>query len=147
MAMGLSGVDRLVFVYGTLRRGGSNDLARLHPGAGFVAGASVAATLYDLGAYPGAIFPAPGGQGTGAPTTPVVGEIYRITPGIEHALDILEEVAEDGRGEYVKRLVDVGTATGTVRCLAYEIHPSRIEDRPVIAGGDWLVHRLAKHRP
>lgn len=138
---GSPATDRLVWVYGTLRRGGSNDLARLHPAAEFVAIATVAATLYDLGAYPGAVFTGPTDRASTACAIRVTGEVHRITPEIERALDILEEVEADGTGEYVKRSIELVVGAVTMRCLAYEIHPSRTEGRPVIACGDWLMHR------
>ncbi len=124
-----------VFVYGTLRRGGSNDIVRRHPEARYVAAADIAGTLYHLGAYPGVVLLA----ATDGASPRVKGEIYRITPRIESALDMLEEVAEDGSGEYVKRQVDVETGATTLRCLVYEIHPSRIAGRNVVASGDWFL--------
>jgi len=71
----------------------------------------------------------------------VVGEIYAIDAQVEVALDRLEEVADDDSGEYVKRWLRVQASDGRVfDCLVYEIHPSRIEGRAVIVGGDWLAH-------
>ncbi len=124
-----------VFVYGTLRRGGSNDIGRRHPEAQYVADAEIAATLYDLGAYPGAVLHG----ATGGVSQKAKGEIYRITSQIESALDVLEEIAEDGSGEYVRRHVDVEVGETTFLCLVYEIHPSRIAGRNAIAGGDWFL--------
>ena len=124
-------MPRHVFVYGTLRSGGRNDIARFHPKPERVADARIAGTLYDLGAYPGAVL---GGSGE------VSGEIYRITPAIEAQLDVLEEVEPDGSGEYIKREVLVEPEAGGERlpCLVYEIHPERISGRSVIASGDWF---------
>ena len=127
--------DRFVFVYGTLRRGGSNDIALRHPEARYVASAEIPATLYDLGAYPGAVL-----HGSDSDVNRMVrGEIYGITESIERALDILEEVVEDGSGEYLKRCVDVGTGANVHSCLVYEINSSRIGGNAVIASGDWFV--------
>jgi gamma-glutamylcyclotransferase (GGCT)/AIG2-like uncharacterized protein YtfP len=120
---------RHVFVYGTLRAGGSNDIARFRPAALRVGDAAIAGTLYDLGAYPGAVL---GGNGR------VLGEVYRITPLLEAQLDVLEEVAADGTGEYIKRECQVEGAGVPLWCLVYEIHPARITGRAAIAGGDWL---------
>jgi gamma-glutamylcyclotransferase (GGCT)/AIG2-like uncharacterized protein YtfP len=120
---------RHVFVYGTLRRGGRNDIARFSPLPAHVADARIAGTLYDLGAYPGAVL---GGHGR------VLGEIYRITQSVEAQLDLLEEVKPDDAGEYIKRDVWVAVGDEHLLCLVYEIHPERIVDKPVIAGGDWL---------
>ncbi|MDM0058796.1 gamma-glutamylcyclotransferase family protein [Variovorax fucosicus] len=120
---------RHVFVYGTLRAGGSNDIARLRPPPERVGDGAIAGTLYDLGAYPGAVL---GGAGR------VHGEIYRITPEVEAALDRLEEVVDDGSGEYIKRELLVVVNAVRLRCLVYEVHPDRVHDRPVIASGDWF---------
>lgn len=122
---------RHVFVYGTLRRGGRNDIARFVPAPAHVADASIAGTLYDLGSYPGAVL---GG------TARVVGEIYAIASALEAQLDLLEEVKPDDSGEYIKREVTVQAGAKELVCLVYEIHPKRIVGRPVIASGDWLAH-------
>jgi gamma-glutamylcyclotransferase (GGCT)/AIG2-like uncharacterized protein YtfP len=103
-------IPRHVFVYGTLRRGGRNDIARFRPEPFHVADAVVAGTLYDLGAYPGLML---GGKGR------VMGEIYRIEPEVEAALDALEEVAHDDSGEYIKRHVAVEVGAQQVECLVY----------------------------
>jgi gamma-glutamylcyclotransferase (GGCT)/AIG2-like uncharacterized protein YtfP len=126
-----AGATRHVFVYGTLRRGGRNDIARFSPAPAHVADASIAGTLYDLGSYPGAVL---GGTGR------LVGEIYAITSALEAQLDLLEEVEPDGSGEYIKRDVKVQAGARELVCLVYEIHPKRIAGRPVIASGDWLTH-------
>ena len=123
---------RHVFVYGTLRRGGSNDISRFAPAPAHVADGEIAGTLYDLGAYPGAVL---GGAGR------IKGEVYRITPALEAQLDVLEEVKPDGTGEYSRREVMVALRDRSICCLVYEIHPDRIAGRPVIASGDWMARR------
>lgn len=120
---------RHVFVYGTLRCGERNDIARYRPLPLFVGAASVDGRLYDLGAYPGIVL-GEGGR--------VMGEVYRITAEVEAALDILEEVKADGSGEYRKREVPVTVVCRQFNCLVYEIHPERLSGRPVIPSGDWL---------
>ena len=125
---------RHVFVYGTLRRGGRNDIARYAPAPAFVARATLAGTLYDLGTYPGAVL---GGDGC------IQGEVYRITAEVERELDVLEEVADDGSGEYIRRHVMVEASAQQFECLVYEIHPSRIARRAVIRSGDWIAHAAA----
>ena len=128
---GPAGATRQLFVYGTLRAGGRNDIARFSPAPEHVADASVAGTLFDLGSYPGAVL---GGAAR------VVGEIYAITSALEAQLDLLEEVEPDDSGEYIKREVKVQAGAEELVCLVYEIHPKRIVGRPVIASGDWLAH-------
>ncbi len=120
-----------VFVYGTLRSGGRNDIARYRPSPVRLGETSIDGTLYDLGAYPGIVL---GGAGR------VAGEVYAIDPAVEAALDVLEEVADDDSGEYIKRRVRVEVSGQWVDCLVYEIHPSRIADRRVIQSGDWIAH-------
>jgi gamma-glutamylcyclotransferase (GGCT)/AIG2-like uncharacterized protein YtfP len=122
-----------VFVYGTLRRGGRNDIARYRPTPVLVGEASIAGTLYDLGAYPGVVL---GGEGR------VKGEVYVVEPVVEAALDVLEEVADDDTGEYIKRLVRVEVGGQWLDCLVYEIHPTRIAGRRVIESGDWIAHAV-----
>lgn len=127
---------RHVFVYGTLRRGGSNDITRLAPAPRFVGRAQLAGQMYDLGAYPGLIL----GKGDGQPEegAPVHGEVYAIGPALEVLLDEIEEVFPQATGEYAKRELDVLVDGVAVRCIVYEINPVRTAGKPVIAGGDWL---------
>ncbi|WP_445286855.1 gamma-glutamylcyclotransferase family protein [Variovorax atrisoli] len=120
-----------VFVYGTLRRGGRNDIARYRPEPRFIGEASIAGTLFDLGAYPGIVL---GGAQR------VKGEVYAIEPAVEMALDVLEEVADDDSGEYIKRQVRVEVNGQWFECLVYEIHPTRIAGLEVIESGDWIAH-------
>lgn len=122
---------RHVFVYGTLRAGGSNDITRYRPAPQRFGDAAVCGTLYDLGAYPGLLLE--GSQH-------VVGEVYRVDSTVERELDVLESVMADDSGEYIKRTVELEVNGQVITCLLYEIHPDRIAGRAVIAHGDWLVH-------
>lgn len=119
-----------VFVYGTLRRGERNDINRLQPAPVFLGVGHIPGRLYDLGWYPGVIL---GGAET------VVGEVYAITPQLEHRLDLLEEVAPQPTGEYARRQVEVALPDRRLVCLVYEIHPDRTRGRPLIASGDWML--------
>jgi gamma-glutamylcyclotransferase (GGCT)/AIG2-like uncharacterized protein YtfP len=125
--------SRLVFVYGTLRAGGSNDIRRFAPAPVPMGEGSINGVLYDLGAYPGCVL---GGSGI------VQGEIYAVEPAVEAALDRLEDVRHDDSGEYMRREIGVSTKAGSRQCLVYEIHPSRIVGRPVIASGNWFVRAV-----
>ena len=116
-----------VFVYGTLRCGGRNDIARYRPEPRFIGEASIAGTLF----YPGVVL---GGAQR------VKGEVYAIEPAVETALDVLEEVADDDSGEYIKRQVRVEVHGQWFDCLVYEIHPTRIAGLEVIESGDWIAH-------
>ncbi|RYF79218.1 MAG: gamma-glutamylcyclotransferase [Comamonadaceae bacterium] len=122
--------ERLVFVYGTLRQGECNDIARYRPAAAWVGMGTTGGVLYDLGPYPGATF---GEAGR------ILGEVYRVAPAVEAQLDALEGVQPDGEGEYRKREVLVQMGLQRLLCLAYEIHPARLEGAAVMAAGDWLL--------
>ena len=128
-----SPATRYVFVDGTLRRGGSNDITLLAPAPRWVGTAQVAGQMYNLGAYPGLVLHA--GQEQGAR---VQGEVYAIEPALEAVLDEIEEVFPQATGEYAKREMDVLVDEATVRCIVYEINPARTVGKPLMAGGDWF---------
>ena len=120
---------RYVFVYGTLRRGGLNDITRLRPAPEWVGTAQVAGELYHLGAYPGMRL---GGSDW------VHGEVYAIDPVLEPALDEIEDLGSHPTDEYIKRDIDVRVGGRTVRCLVYEINPRYAIAALRVPGGDWL---------
>ncbi|WHZ12008.1 MAG: hypothetical protein OJF60_002448 [Burkholderiaceae bacterium] len=123
---------RPLFVYGTLRRGGSNDIARMRPAPQLLGVAAIAGRLYNLGAYPGLVLDSAAGS--------VRGELYWIAPELERRLDRLEGVSAPPRSddEYFKRKVSVQQDGRAIDCLVYEINPQRVVAAPLIGGGDWL---------
>jgi gamma-glutamylcyclotransferase (GGCT)/AIG2-like uncharacterized protein YtfP len=121
---------RCVFVYGTLRHGGSNDITRLQPTARFVGHAQVAGVLYHLGHYPGMTL---GGDKW------VQGEVYAIEPALETVLDEIEDLGATGTDEYAKREVMVEVNGHATRCLVYEINPRYVVSARQIPHGDWLA--------
>lgn len=129
--------ERPVFVYGTLRRGEVRDINRLRPSPRWLGTACVPGVLYHLGEYPGVVI---GAMGL------VCGEVYTISAELERQLDEIEEVWPRPGAEYCKREMQVRLdATGEeVCCLLYEATPQRIAGMPVIASGDWVLHRLGK---
>ena len=80
-----------VFVYGTLRRGGRNDIQRYQPLPRFVTNARIRGRLYHLGRYPGLAL----GQGDW-----VQGEVYEVAPSVLVQLDHLEGLLPQPTGEY-----------------------------------------------
>ncbi len=87
----------LIFVYGTLKRGGSNQ--GWMKGQRFVAEAATTPDywLYDLGGYPGMVRVASGGQS-------IQGEIWEVDPEGLCRLDELEDVAG---GEYARETISL----------------------------------------
>ena|SRR2546426_3788537 len=73
----------LLFVYGTLRRGGERHSLLERLGAAYAGKGSVAGEIYDLGAYPGALK-------SNNKSARVVGEVYQL-PNTTQALRTLDE--------------------------------------------------------
>jgi gamma-glutamylcyclotransferase (GGCT)/AIG2-like uncharacterized protein YtfP len=127
---------RHVFVYGTLRRGGRNDINRLDPAPRYVGMGEVKGTLYHIDWYPGLTL---GGQ----EAVTVVGEVYEIAPELENMLDRIEHIVPGEASEYFKRELAVEVAGRPQQCLVYEINPDRVRDKDVIGHGDWILFRAA----
>ncbi len=123
---------RHVFVYGTLRRGGSNDINRLSPAPQYIGMGEVRGTLYRIDWYPGLVL---GGNEAEA----VVGEVYRIAPALEAVLDEIECIVPGDHSEYFKRQVAVSVGGRAVLCLVYEISPERVRGKPRIVPADWML--------
>ena len=124
--------SRHVFVYGTLRRGGRNDINRLQPAPEYVGMGEVHGVLYHLDWYPGLTL---GGQ----EAVTVVGEVYRITPELEAVLDAIEQIVPGADSEYFKREIGIAVQGRTMACLVYEINPQHVRGREPIGHGDWIV--------
>jgi gamma-glutamylcyclotransferase (GGCT)/AIG2-like uncharacterized protein YtfP len=128
--------SRHVFVYGTLRRGGRNDINRLAPAPQYVGMGEVRGTLYHIDWYPGLTL---GGE----EAVTVVGEVYRIAPELEAVLDAIEQISDSADSEYFKREVDVAVEGRALACLLYEINPLHARGRQVIGHGDWILFHNA----
>lgn len=120
----------LVFVYGTLRRGGSNAFRM--DGAEFVGPATVGGVLYRISWYPGLVL-----EGDGR----VTGEVHRVGPELLRALDEFEGLAagEIEGSEY--RRVKVEALLGgeeELEVWVYEWKGAFNEDER-IQSGDWLA--------
>jgi gamma-glutamylcyclotransferase (GGCT)/AIG2-like uncharacterized protein YtfP len=133
--------NALLFVYGTLRAGGSNDIAHIAPAARHFAAARVRGLLYDLGAYPALLLDTGAGW--------VAGELYVVPEHAWPALDALEEPVTPERpdGEYFKLEAEVELADGSRRLVwIYAANPAALKlDRP-IAGGDWMTYAARQER-
>ena len=123
----------LVFVYGTLRRGGARAMPEVFPGAKFVGRASVRGRLYDLGAYPCLRLDDSDSR--------VTGEVYEVDDEILDRMDGIE-AADD----YRRRRVEVSLDAGGSACWVYapEREAEFYSQYPLVASGDWIEHAETK---
>lgn len=124
-------LDQLLFVYGTLRIGGSNDIRRFGACSRLLGPARVRGRLYDLGDYPGLVL---GGSGW------VSGELHAIGAAIEPALDELEEVWPQRSGLYRRTRALVLVGAHSHGALVYAMDSVRAQVWPLIDCGDWLTY-------
>lgn len=139
---GEGGVERRVFVYGTLRRGFPHPMATfLSESARFLGEGTVRGTLVNLGSYPGLSLPG---------DTAVRGDLYEFSPdsaavGLER-LDAYEgcSARDPLPHEYRKESVEVVLTDGTTcRASVYLLNgsPSGFE---MIGSGDYLEWKRAR---
>ena len=124
-----------LFVYGTLRRGGSNDIARIAQDASFVATARVRGRLYDVnGRWPALVLDDTADW--------VTGEIYAVPPHAWATLDALEDPVTPTHpdGAYFKVEAMVTYAGHTERVTLYTANPARTRLTNLIASGDWMAY-------
>lgn len=134
-----------VFVYGTLRAGEINDLARAAaarglPAASHVGAASVPGMLVDFGDWPGLI-PVDDGRR-------VRGDVFRVDPALVALMDEIEEYEPGKPCCFVRRTISARlespAETGFLRCEYYPIDPALRAAAVDIAGDDWVIHRLSR---
>lgn len=111
-----------VFVYGTLRRGGSNHF-RMEK-AGFLSPATAIGRLYQIDWYPGLVLDAAAGV--------IIGEVYQVPP------DVMEELDRFEGAEYRRLQAPVRLPDGeTVSAWVWEwLGP--VDETRRITSGDWL---------
>jgi gamma-glutamylcyclotransferase (GGCT)/AIG2-like uncharacterized protein YtfP len=118
----------LLFVYGTLRRGGSNHGELRDARFAGVAQTQPRYELVDLGGYPALI---EGGQCS------VSGELYEVDAALLCELDRFEEVPV----LYERKRIALEPRTGqprfTAHAEAYVMERDRAQTAPPIASGDW----------
>jgi gamma-glutamylcyclotransferase (GGCT)/AIG2-like uncharacterized protein YtfP len=124
----------LLFVYGTLRLGGSNAMTRLHPGSKFIGNASLAGRLYDMGGYPAIVI-----DGT---ARTVAGEIYEVDDATLASLDEFETEAG-----YDRVQIDAAGDGGITRCWMYRPEPEMCSGKPLVASGDWIAYAAEMKTP
>ena len=123
----------LVFVYGTLRRGGAGAMSRRFPDAKFIAEAKVSGSLYDLGAYPGLLL----NEGNSS----VIGEVYEVDDELLNELDAFEAASC-----YRRQQVEISLGAHRKVCWIYapEHDPEFYSHRTLITSGDWLEYAKTK---
>ncbi|HEX8178967.1 MAG TPA: gamma-glutamylcyclotransferase family protein [Pyrinomonadaceae bacterium] len=122
---------QFVFVYGTLRPGGTRALPDILPAAKFIGRANVRGRLYDLGAYPGLLVDAAGSL--------VLGEVYEIDDDILHKLDEIEAASF-----YWRKPVEVALANHSLTCWVYEPDAEFYPLQVLITSGDWIEYAKTK---
>lgn len=118
----------LLFVYGALRKGASNDW-RMKEGR-WLGPAEIKATLVKVDWYPGLVL---GGERT------AIGEVYEVGPELLCELDEFEGIGADVRnGEYHRIKTEVLLEGVVTEVWIYEWLKG-IEDYEVVESGDWLT--------
>ena len=118
----------MIFVYGALRKGASNDWRMKE--AQWLGPAEVAGTLVKIDWYPGLVL---GGDSV------VKGEVYEVGPELMKELDEFEGIGlEDERnGEYHRVKAEVTFEEEPLPVWIYEWLKG-VEGYPVVESGDWL---------
>ncbi|WP_370679370.1 gamma-glutamylcyclotransferase [Comamonas sp. GB3 AK4-5] len=129
-----------VAVYGTLRAGCINDIAKLRPGIACQGKTLLTGTLYDLGWYPGLVL-----HGEQA----VLAEVYPMDDALEQAMDGIEGLWPQDLGEYRKRVLTLPVmqlqgGQQPMALLVYEARPATVRQAPVIAASDWRAWMRSK---
>lgn len=124
-------LPELVFVYGTLRDGGSNHFRMV--GAQAVGAGHVRGKLYGIDWYPGLVLDAEGER--------VLGEVYAVGAEQMAALDAFEglPVGELIGPEYRRVQVPVETAAGDVMVAWVWEWTGAVNEERRVRSGDWLA--------
>ena len=124
-------MNNLVFVYGTLRRGGANAMSMRFPSSKFVAEAKVSGRLYDLGAYPGLVL--------NESNSLVTGEVYKVDDETLNKLDDFE-----ASSNYCRKQIEIALGTKRKIGWTYEPNPACYCLQTLITSGDWLEYAKTK---
>ncbi|MEN8783653.1 MAG: gamma-glutamylcyclotransferase family protein [Akkermansiaceae bacterium] len=118
----------LLFVYGALRKGASNDWRMKD--AKWLGAANVQGTLVRIDWYPGLVLKG---------ETHVKGEVYQIGPELLKELDEFEGTGleDDRNGEYHRIRAEVSLGGKPTTVWIYEWLKG-VGDYEVVESGDWL---------
>jgi gamma-glutamylcyclotransferase (GGCT)/AIG2-like uncharacterized protein YtfP len=123
---------QLVFVYGTLRRGGSNHFRMA--GAEFISSGTITGRMYRIDWYPGLVLDDAGGE--------IHGEVYSVGPEQLEALDVFEGLSagEIEGSEYRRVLTTVIRQDSQVTSAWVWEWLGETEESRRLEDGDWLKH-------
>jgi gamma-glutamylcyclotransferase (GGCT)/AIG2-like uncharacterized protein YtfP len=118
-----------LFIYGTLRRGGSNHFRM--DGAEFVGGGGIAGKIFRIDWYPGLVC---GGESA------VKGELYRVSEEHLRALDVFEGIVpgEGESREYRRVKVEVTLDSGEKESAWVWEWIGDLSSAVALDTGDWL---------
>jgi gamma-glutamylcyclotransferase (GGCT)/AIG2-like uncharacterized protein YtfP len=120
----------LVFVYGTLRRGGTRAMQTIFPAATFIDYATVQGRLYDFGDYPGLLLD--------DSNSFVAGEVYEVDDELLKRLDEFE-----AGSHYLRKQVELAVGVGRQTALVYVYDPQFYSPLTLIESGDWIQYTKA----
>jgi gamma-glutamylcyclotransferase (GGCT)/AIG2-like uncharacterized protein YtfP len=115
-----------VFVYGTLRRGGSNGWRMA--GSNWIGLAEVAGRLYRIDWYPGLVLDSAAG--------PVTGELFEVDEALLATLDDYE--GPEYRRVLTRAALCGDSCAGSCEAWVWEWHGG-IDEASRLARGDWLA--------
>jgi gamma-glutamylcyclotransferase (GGCT)/AIG2-like uncharacterized protein YtfP len=121
----------LVFVYGTLRRGGAGAMSITFPNSKLIADAKVSGSLYDLGAYPRLLL--------NESNSMVIGEVYEVDDETLNKLDDFE-----ASSNYCRKQVEIPLGTRRRTCWVYEPNLEFYSPGTLITSGDWKEYAKTK---
>lgn len=128
--------EHSVFVYGTLRRGGSNHFRM--DGSDFVGSGKISGSIYMIDWNPALTYPAFVCDGAGD----VRGEMYRVNEKQLAALDEFEGIGIDSwrNDEYRRVETMVKLDDGTEEAAWVWEWNSSVQNAVRLEDGDWLSH-------
>lgn len=121
---------QLVFVYGTLRREGSNHFRMA--GAEFISPGTITGRMYRIDWYPGLVLDSAGDE--------IHGEVYSVGPELLSALDVFEGLsAGEMEGSEYRRVQTtvMQQDSQTITAWVWE-WLGMVEEGQRIRDGDWL---------
>jgi gamma-glutamylcyclotransferase (GGCT)/AIG2-like uncharacterized protein YtfP len=130
--------EHLVFVYGTLRKGGVRAMKLVAPTSRELGEAQLRGRLFDLGAFPGLQID---------PEAHVVhGELYGVDDAALERLDEIEQYFPERPEDsyYVRIPASVMNDGVRVGCWTYQFNPQFFDATVQIASGDWISYFATK---